>query len=110
MSSRQYQETITNNIAAAGNSASTATRLVYGSDAYIVTTATNLQGVMLPPAPTGTYISIYAAVANIDIYVYPQPSGTVNWGAGGGFLMSELSATPFLCIDGLNWLPVSITL
>ena len=88
-------------ISAAGTTQATATEMP--SYVVMVTSATNSQGVLLPPMNKGEEAIVCNGVTDVDIFVYPRSGGKINnYSADIHLWLSANSAARFLAIDGLN--------
>ena len=94
-------------VTAAGGTQATATALAAANN--IVSTATNLQGVVLPSGKQPFDQINVANTTSVSICVYPPVGGNLNGNATNApCIMAAFSVVTFFCSSNLNWLADSI--
>ena len=92
----------TADVAAAGNSAGTATAIT--DDVNLVTGADATKGVILPVGVAGMRIEIVNLVTTALLKVYPDTGGQINAaGANTAFSLAAQTAATFVCTAALTW-------
>ena len=90
-------------ITAAGTTQGTATSLT--ASINLVSTATSLQGVILPSVEIGDSLEVYNDATGTTIVVYPPTSGTINQlSANSGVNLANNTYMVFRKVTATRWI------